>query len=248
MVDFLLIGKICLHDFIPLITLYRHFNLPQHLFAGLADRHSQGSYGVPRVEVKYAHEVLMLEIFLRFQAAAGHERISDAHGGGIAKRRADIEIIIFLQKAPVNDTEDSPLVLLPIFPGKQSRDCFKLFLQTMLSGNAVAVFQRCRDCFPVRILHTAEMGRRLIFAAPRVGNIKHIAQNRSAAPCVNEGNSRGIAPDIPPHPLVPEIILRAGRGVRALGVDHQLLREGVFVYPRRRSEKRRPLPEAARET
>jgi exopolysaccharide biosynthesis predicted pyruvyltransferase EpsI len=31
------------------------------------------------------------------------------------------------------------------------------------------------------------------------------------------------------HPLIPEVPLRAGGGFGPLGIDHQLLREGIFL-------------------
>ena len=34
------------------------------------------------------------------------------------------------------------------------------------------------------------------------------------------------------HPVVPDVKVGAGGGIRALGVDHQLVRKGVLVQPR----------------
>ena len=51
---------------------------------------------------------------------------------------------------------------------------------------------------------------------------------RPSAPETSKRSS-GAAPDVAAHPLIPEVPLRAGGSFGPLGVDHQLLREGVFL-------------------
>ena len=60
----------------------------------------------------------MFKVVLRVKAASGHERIGDADGGGAAKSDAYIEIIIAIEKRIVNDGEDIPFVVVPIFVRK----------------------------------------------------------------------------------------------------------------------------------
>ena len=43
-----------------------------------------------------------------------------------------------------------------------------------------------------------------------------------------EGNSLGAAPDIAAHAVIPQVVLGAGGGVRALGVDMSL--SGTFLF------------------
>ena len=86
-------------------------NLPQHFLAGLADRRTKSCDHGGSVEIKNTQEILMLEIRFRLQPAAGHQRVSDADGGGASEGYSDVEIIIFLQKGTVNDAEDVALVL-----------------------------------------------------------------------------------------------------------------------------------------
>ena len=100
-------------DFLPLIAFDGDFNVAQHLFADLADRRAQGGDGGGGIPVKDAQKVLMPEILLRVQPAAGHQRIGDAGGGGASERRPYVVIIIFLQKRIFNDAENIPLVVLP---------------------------------------------------------------------------------------------------------------------------------------
>ena len=176
----------------------------------------------------------MLEVGSRLQTAAGHKRVGDADGGGVAERRPDVELIIFLQKTPVNDVADVPLMLVPVFPGKLGSDGFKLFSQSVSAGNAEAIFQRRRHNVAVFLLIAPEVGRRGVLAAARVGHVEHIAQNRPAAAVVDEGDAGGSASHIPAHSLIPEIIFRAGGGVGPLGVDQELFAERIFIDPARR--------------
>nr|WP_325235620.1 hypothetical protein [uncultured Oscillibacter sp.] len=90
------------------------FDLPQKLFAALAHRHAQGRGGWDGAEIEDAHEILMAEIALRFQAAAGHHGIGDADKSGVLELLSDIVFIVFLQHASVNDVEKVLLVLVPI--------------------------------------------------------------------------------------------------------------------------------------
>jgi len=46
-----------------------------------------------------------------------------------------------------------------------------------------------------------------------------------------------IDPIMPVHFIVPYIILGTGRGIRSLGIDHQLIRVTVFVQPCRCDQK-----------
>ncbi len=78
------------------------------------------------VEIEDAQEILMLEAVVRFKPAAGHERIGDADGGGALEGRSYVEFIIPVKKGIVNDGEDIPLIVPPVFICKLRRDALKL--------------------------------------------------------------------------------------------------------------------------
>ena len=118
-------------EFLPLIVLDGHFNLPQDLFADLAHRRAQSGDGGWRVEVEHRQEVFMNEGFLRVQAAAGQQGVGGADHGGISERRPDVEVIIFFQKGTVNDTEDVILIVVPVFIHKLGGDGFQLLRKAM---------------------------------------------------------------------------------------------------------------------
>ncbi|WP_295757878.1 MULTISPECIES: hypothetical protein [Clostridia] len=172
----------------------------------------------------------MLEVGFRFQAAAGQQGIGDADGGGIAERRTDVKFIILLQEGAVNDVEDVILVVGPVFVRQLCGDLLQLLREAVCAGDLKAAFQRRRHRVPVFLPVLPEVGVQPLFILPaRVGNIEHIAQRGPAPAGVQEDDALGAAPDVPAHPLVPEVPLRAGGGFGPLGVDHQLLREGVFI-------------------
>ena len=83
---------------LALIVSDGDFNLPQHLLIDLADRRAEGGDGLRGVEIKYAQKILMLKVFVRFQPAAGHEGVGDAHGGRVSELDSNVEIIVLFQK------------------------------------------------------------------------------------------------------------------------------------------------------
>ena len=159
----------------------------------------------------------MPEIGFRFQSAAGQEGIGHADCDGVFESSSDVEIIIIFQEAPVNDVENIPLMLVPVFPGKLGGDGFKLFFQPVRTGDAIAGFQRRRHSVAVFFLILPEIGRRRVFASVRVGHIEYETQYRPAAAVVDQGDALRVAADVPAHPPVPDFSPRAGGGVRALG-------------------------------
>nr|WP_243124972.1 hypothetical protein [Faecalibacterium prausnitzii] len=56
-------------------------------------------------------------------------------------------------------------------------------------------------------------------------------QTRESAGFVQQSDALGTPTHIAVHPVVPDVKVGAGSGIRALGVDHQLVRKGVLVQP-----------------
>lgn len=83
----------------------------------------------------------MLEAVVRFKPAAGHERVGDADGGGALEGRSYVELIIPVKKGIVNDGEDIPLIVPPVFLRKLRRDALKLVREPSFSVHTVAAFQ-----------------------------------------------------------------------------------------------------------
>ncbi|MGM9600735.1 MAG: hypothetical protein ACI3W5_03980 [Faecousia sp.] len=203
-------------------------NLPQHPLVDLADCCSQRSYGGRGIEIKNCHKIFMVEIAFRFQPATGHEGVGNADSGGVFELYFDVKLIIFLQKGIVNDIEKVPLMLCPIFirqfPGHIGELPCKI-----VPCNAVGALQHGRHGISVPFLHLPQPWGAGVFTGPGIRNIKNIAEPRPVPGIVHQGDTLGTAPDIPAHCSIPQLIFSAGGGVRALGIDHQLLMERILV-------------------
>ena len=81
----------------------------------------------------------MLKEIVRVKTAPGHCSIGDAHGGGVTKLHSYVEIIIFFEKAIVNDTENVKLVRHPILVGKLHGKLLKLLGKAASAGHAKGV-------------------------------------------------------------------------------------------------------------
>ncbi len=224
--------------FFPLILLDGDFDLPQYRLAALADRRTQFGEGVRGIEVENIQKILVRKIVFRLQAAAGHERVCDADSGGTSELRPDVELIILLQKTAVNDVEDVLPVIVPVFPRELGSDLFKLS-RKVGAGHAKPLLQHRRYRVLVFLLVLPQLGPGFLPAAG-VGHIEHIAQKGLAAAVVDDGNASGPPPHIPAHPLIPEIIFRAGGGVGPLGVDQELFRVRIFIELLSRANLRVP--------
>lgn len=76
-----------------------------------------------------------------------------------------------------------------------------------------------------------EIGAAGAFGGAGIRYIEHIFQLRSVPGVVDEGDALCAPADITPHSLVPQFVIRAGRGFGALGVDHELFVVGVLIQP-----------------
>jgi len=72
------------------------FDLPQPPLASFADRRAEGGDGIGCIKIKDAQKILVLKVFVGVEAAAGHEGVGHADGGGISELHSDVELIIFL--------------------------------------------------------------------------------------------------------------------------------------------------------
>ena len=189
----------------------------------------------------------MGEMPFRLQPAAGQQGIGGADDGGIPERGSDVEIIIFFQKRPVNDAEDVEPIVVPIRIHKLRDDGFKLLRKTVFSGNIEAALQGGGHGVAVFVPVRPKIGAAGLRTGAGVGYVEDVLEFRIVAAGVDEGDALAPASDEAAHGPVPELIVRAGSGLRALGVDHELLMVGVLVEPRRRVEEARPRLQTGRE-
>ena len=215
-------------------------NLPQHLLAGLADRLSQGTNGGRSVEVGDCDEIFAVKVAFRFQSTAGHQGVGDADGSGGLELHLDVIIIVLLQERTVNDVEEVPPMILPIFPGQLSGHVDNLLGQ-IVSRCSIAALQHGGDRSFVLFLQLPQPGGAGMLTGSSVRNVEHIAQPGTVAGIVHQGNALGPTPHIPPHLVIPKVVLGTGGSVRPLGIDHHLILERVLVKTGSRGKKSRPL-------
>ena len=171
----------------------------------------------------------MPEVFIRVQTTAGQQGIGDADSGGAAECRAGVKRIIPLQERAVNDTEDIRLIAVPIFLCQPGCDVFQLRREAIPAGDLKAALQRRTHHLAMLWPVLPEVGIQAVVHTARVRYIKHISQYRSALAGVDQRDALGPPAHIAAHGLVPQVVLGAGRGVRALLVDHELLVVGIFL-------------------
>ena len=74
-----------------------------------------------------------------------------------------------------------------------------------------------------------EIGAAGAFRGAGIRYIEYIFELRSVPGVVDKGDAFRTPANIAPHPLVPQFVIRTGRGLGALGVNHQVLMIGVLV-------------------
>ena len=115
----------------------------------------------------------------------------------------------------------------------------------VIAANLVSALQHGRHRPNVLFFQLPQPGCTGMFTGAGIGNIEHIAQAKLVAGIVHQGNTLGATAHIPSHFFIPQVILGAGGGIRALGVNHHLLVEWVFIKAGGGGEKSRPLLPAA---
>ena len=231
-------------ELFALIILDGDADLPQHLLVHLTDRRSQCPNRGRGIKIENRHEVLMLEILFRVQPTTGHQGVGDADGGGGLKMDFYVEIIVLLQKRTVNDIAEISLMIVPILT-RQLSGYIRELLGEIVTGNAVVLLQHGRHRPNVLFFQLPQPGCTGMFTGAGIGNIEHIAQAKLVAGIVHQGNTLGATAHIPSHFFIPQVVLGAGGGVRALGVNHHLFMEWVFVEAGGSSEKGCPFFPAA---
>ncbi|MFQ7105784.1 MAG: hypothetical protein ACLRQ4_11325 [Neglectibacter timonensis] len=230
MISFIILAPFCLlHAF---IVSDSHFDLTEHLRGKLAYCGAKIVGGLSGVEIEDVEEILMFKIVIGVAAAAGVKCIGDADCGCISEGRSDVVLIILHQKGILNDVDDVLSEVIPILRSQLTGNLLQLGFQAVVSGRyAVGLLQRLHNRLAVLVLHRPQFHRAGVSATAGVSHIENIAQAGLIAVVHNQSNALGTTLDIAAHPLIPEVILGTGRGLRSLLVNHQLLMVGVLVEP-----------------
>ncbi|MFR2218309.1 MAG: hypothetical protein ACLS53_10815, partial [Faecalibacterium prausnitzii] len=204
------------------------FDIPQHLPAYVADCCAKGKDGIRGGEVVDCLKIVLVEPPGRLKAAAFQQRVGDADGGGRLELHLHPGFIIIHQERTVNDGTNVPAVVVPVIRHQFPRNIRKLLADT-LSADAVGLAQHFRNRLHqigTELPHLRVTG---IAAHPGVAYVKDVVQPGESAGFVQQGDALGTPAHITVHPVVPDVKVGAGGGIRALGVNHQLVRKGILV-------------------
>ena len=158
---------------------------------------------------------------------------------------ADGIVIIRRQERSVNDVENVFPVVTPILGGQGCGDDLQLLHKAAVAGDPIGLLQGRGHCRQVRFFQRPQPGRTALPPGAGVGDVKDIPQCRAVSAVVHKGNTSRPAFDVPPHAAVPEVIHRTGRGIRPLGVDHELIQVRILIKPTSSLQISRPSTEAA---
>ena len=224
----------------PFVASYCALDLAQYGLVYLADRAAQRRGRLGRVPLVEEAEVLGLVVCRRVVAAAGEQGVGGAGARGADEARPQLVLIIARHQRAVNDSAEVVAVLVEIHLRELARGVLKLRGQPF-ALRAEVLRQAEPDFAQVAVVDCPWAKRPRIAPRARVRDVENIPQPRRVAAVVHKRDPLGPAPHIPPHPPRPDVVIRAGRSVRPLGVDHELVGERVLVVARHGAEKRRPL-------
>jgi hypothetical protein len=94
-------------------------------------------------------------------------------------------------------------------------------------------------------LNCPGLGRGQLLRGSGIGHIKHIAQPGRGLAIIQQGYAFGTSLDIAVILLIPFVIGSAGSGIRALGMDGQLVLETIGIEPGSCPQKGCPVRMAA---
>ncbi|WP_444337088.1 hypothetical protein [Phascolarctobacterium succinatutens] len=184
-------------------------------------------------------KIVLVEPPGRLKSAAFQQRVGDADGGGAFELHLHPGFIIIHQKRTVNDGADVVAVVVPVICHQFPGNIGKLLADT-LSADAVGLAQHFRNRLFQVVVKLPNLRVTGIAAHPGVRHIENVVQPGEAAGFVQQSDALGTSAHIAVHPIVPDVKVGAGGGIRALGVDHELVRKGVLVQPGCGSQVIRP--------
>ncbi|MSC47163.1 hypothetical protein [Faecalibacterium prausnitzii] len=209
---------------------YGALDVPQHLPAHVADCCAEGKDGIRGGEVVDRLKIVLIEPPGRLKAAAFQQRVGDADCSSAFELHLHPGFIIIHQERPVNDGTDVLAVVVPVISDQLSGNIRKLLTDPFMA-DAVCSSQCIRNrSFQIIVVlpHLRVTG---IAAHPGVRHIENVVQPGESAGFVQQSDALGTPAHIAVHPVVPDVKVGAGGGIRALCEDHKLVGKGVLVQP-----------------
>ena len=180
-------------------------------------------------ELHDTSKVLVLQIFRGVQAAAGEQGELDAGGEQVAEAHLQIQLIQLFQKVVLRVIgevcEMVPVGLPHHAPGR----LHQLFAQVVFLQGAALLFQRGqhRALMFLPQLPQVWLPRSAHRACIRV--VEQVLQMGPSPVLADDGNAGGPGLDPAVHGVIPQLHVRAGHRIRALGIDQKLIVIGIFI-------------------
>ncbi|MCC2142220.1 hypothetical protein ABI138_11995 [Faecalibacterium prausnitzii] len=205
-------------------------DVPQHLTAHVADGSTKGKDSIRGGKIVDRLKIVLVEPPGRLKPAAFQQRVGDADGGGRLELHLHPGFIIIHQKRAVNDGTNVAAVVVPVICHQFPNNIGKLLADT-LPADAVGLAQHFRNRLLQVVVVLPHLRVTGIAAHPGIRHIKDVVQPGESAGFIQQGDALGAPAHIAVHPVVPDVKVGAGGGIRALGVDHELVGKGVLVQP-----------------
>ena len=182
-----------------------------------------GELGDPR-------QIAVLHVPGGIQAAAGEDGVLAAGGEHIPEPHLQVEAVQPLQQAVFHVVGQIPQAIPVDLARRPRRQLHELFPDVPVPGGAVPPLQRLQYGGVVLLPQFPQVGRPGPPHRAGIGHVKDVLQIGPAPPVlVNEGDTLGTGLHPAPHGFIPQLHAGAGGGVRALGVDQELVVKRVFV-------------------
>ena len=131
-------------------------------------------------------------------------------------RESSSAVFVYQERA-VNDGTDVSTVVVPVICHQFPGNIGKLLADT-LSADAIGLTQHFRNRLFQIIVELPHLRVTGIAAHPGVRHIKDIVQPGESAGFVQQSDALGTTAHIAVHPVVPDVKVGAGSGIRALGM------------------------------
>ena len=215
-------------------------DLPQPHLRDVAGGDAQGVDGGRCVEFVDMGKFVSGEIIVRPQAQPGHQHIGHADLQRIPVEHLQIKVIQLLQQAVLPAVAEILQVVCDVIchgiVAGRAHGIRKIFFFGQVAEGGL---QRFDDLRLKGRVHRPDGQRTGKTGRMGVGNIK--IELQAVLPVIAKyGDALGPTIDPAAKLTVPALHLKDRRGVRALGVDQNLIIEGAFVIVAGRAEKARP--------
>ncbi|CBK99532.1 hypothetical protein FP2_21600 [Faecalibacterium prausnitzii L2-6] len=211
----------------------------QNLAADVTDCCAKSIDGVRGGKIVDGLKTVFVKIAIRFKSAPFQKCVGDADCGGRLELHFQPGTIIVHQERTVNDGADVLAVVIPIICDQLSGNVGKLLADPFVT-DAVCGSQRIGNRLFQIIVVLPQVGGTGIAAHTGVRHIENVVQTRISTGFIQQGDAFGTSAHITVHPVIPDVVVGAGRGIGPLGVDHQLILKAVLVQPGCRGQVRCP--------